>query len=55
MTTQNLVHGGEAGRWEQGIYAKLSSANLSKKSLPTQVRRPVVNLREGPPHECGTL
>ncbi len=55
MTIQNLVHGGEAGRWKQGIYAELSSANWWKKSLPTLVRRPIVNLQEGPAHECGTL
>ena len=24
MTTQNLVHGSDAGRWEQAIYAFLA-------------------------------
>jgi hypothetical protein len=55
MTLRYLVHGGDAGRWEQGIYAKLWSANLSKKSSPTYFGRPVVNLHEGPAHEGGTL
>ena len=34
---------------------KVGPAVSAITALPTLVRRPVVNLREGPAHECGTL
>ena len=35
MTTQTLVHGGDAGRWEQAIYAFLAEKERRSGSLRT--------------------
>ncbi len=35
MTTQTLVHGGEAGRWEQAIYAFLAEKERRSGSRRT--------------------
>ena len=37
MTTQNLVQGGDAGKWEQAIYAFL--AEKERRSGSTRVTR----------------
>ena len=37
MTTQNLVHGGEPGRWEQAIYAFLAEQERRSGSIRTLV------------------
>ena len=35
MTTQNLVHGGDAGRWDRAIYAFLAEKERRSCSMPT--------------------
>ncbi len=35
MATQNLVHGGDAGRWEQAIYAFLAEKERRSGSMRT--------------------
>ena len=35
MTTQNLVHGSDAGRWEQAIYAFLAEKERRSGSMRT--------------------
>ncbi len=35
MTTQNLVHGGDSGRWEQAIYAFLAEKERRSGSFRT--------------------
>ncbi len=35
MTTQNLVHGGDGGRWDQAIYAFLAEKERRSGSMRT--------------------